>query len=115
MDVTIYHNPRCSKSRETLEILRAQGIEPQIRDYIKDSFKPSEIKEIYEYLKIKNAHKMLRDKEDEYDIAGLTPTSSNDDVFKAIARFPKLLERPIVITPKGARICRPPETVNEIL
>lgn len=115
MDVIIYHNPRCSKSRETLEIIQAHGIEPQIRDYIKDGIKLSEIKEIYKNLKLENAHPMIRSKEEEYEIAGLNPFSSNDAIFKAIERFPKLLERPIVMTPKGARICRPPEIVNDIL
>lgn len=115
MSVTIYHNPRCSKSRQALEILRAKGIEPKINEYLNNGLQESEIKEIFELLNLTSALPMIRTKEAEFKEAGLSKDSSNEELLAALAKFPKLLERPIVITDKGARICRPPELANEIL
>ena len=115
MSVTIYHNPRCSKSRQTLEIIREKNIEPKIIDYINKRIELSEIKEVFRLLNIETVRLMTRTKESEFKDAGLDENSSDEEIFAAIIKFPKLLERPIVITDKGARICRPPELVNEIL
>lgn len=115
MSVTIYHNPRCSKSRQALDILREKGIEPKLIDYIKKGLELSEIKSLFKKLNIETAHSMIRSKEPEYKEAGLSKDSSNDEIFSALAAYPKLLERPIVVTDDSARICRPPELVKEIL
>lgn len=110
----IYHNPRCSKSRQALEILREKGIEPEVIDYINNGLKPTDIKNLFKVLNINSALLMIRTKETEFNEAGLTKESSNEALLNALTKYPKLLERPIVITDKGARICRPPELVNEI-
>tara|TARA_R110002072_G_scaffold20745_4_gene75007 strand:- start:457 stop:801 length:345 start_codon:yes stop_codon:yes gene_type:complete len=111
----IYHNPRCSKSRQTLEILHKKGIKPEVIDYIKNTIQLSEINHLFEFLNLKTALPMIRTKEVEFKEAGLSKESSNEELLSALITYPKLLERPIVITNKGARICRPPELVNEIL
>ncbi|MBP0048069.1 arsenate reductase (glutaredoxin) [Marinobacterium sp. AK62] len=115
MSITIYHNPRCSKSRETLKLLQEKGIEPQVREYLKEVPSAEELKSVLKALGI-SARELLRKKEAEYKEAGLDDTSLNDDaVIDAMTRFPKLIERPIVINGDQARIGRPPESVLEII
>ena len=110
MKTTIYHNQRCSKSRQALEIIRGKGIEPEIIDYLNNPLDLAGLKELYTALKLDSALPMIRLKESE-----LTKDSSNDEILAAIAAHPKLLERPIVVTNGGVRICRPPELVEEII
>lgn len=115
MSITIYHNPRCSKSRETLKLLQEKGIEPNVREYLKDVPSAEELQTVLNALGI-NARELLRTKEAEYKEAGLNDTSLDDDaIIDAMTRFPKLIERPIVINGDQARIGRPPESVLEIL
>ncbi|KEA62082.1 Arsenate reductase [Marinobacterium lacunae] len=115
MPITIYHNPRCSKSRETLSLLQERNIEPEVREYLNDVPSAAELKAIIEKLGI-SARDLLRKKEAEYKEAGLDDASLDDDaVIEAMTRFPKLIERPIVINGDQARIGRPPESVLEIL
>lgn len=115
MSITIYHNPRCSKSRETLQLLQERGIEPEVREYLKDVPTADEIRVVLAALGI-SARELLRTKEAEYKEAGLDDSSLDDDaVIDAMTRFPKLIERPIVIKGNQARIGRPPESVLEIL
>ncbi len=115
MSITIYHNPRCSKSRETLKLLQEKGIEPNVREYLKDVPSAEELQTVLKALGI-NARELLRTKEAEYKEAGLNDTSLDDDaIIDAMTRFPKLIERPIVINGDQARIGRPPESVLEIL
>lgn len=115
MTATIYHNPRCSKSRQTLEIIQGKGIEPTIIDYIRNSPDLSELKELFEKLKIVSVLSMVRIKEQEFKDSNLNKDSSNDELLSILAEHPRLLERPIVVTYKGACICRPPELVEDIL
>jgi len=115
MTITIYHNPRCSKSRQTLDIICGQGIEPQIIEYLKDALDYSDVKHLFEKLGLDSALQMVRMKEPEAKEAGISKDSVDDDLLQAIVQFPKLLERPIVITDKGALICRPPELVEDIV
>ncbi len=115
MTVTIYHNPRCSKSRQTLELIRAKGVEPKIVDYLNTRPSFEEVQNLYQVLGIDSALPMIRTKEAEFTEAGLDKGSNDTTLIKAVSDFPKLLERPIVVTEKGARICRPPELVEEIL
>jgi arsenate reductase len=112
--VTIYHNPRCSKSRQTLELLREQGIEPVVVEYLKDPPTERRVEELISLLKIE-PHAILRSKEAPYAEHGLSKKSSVKAVAKAIAQSPVLLERPIVVKGKKAAIGRPPENVLEIL
>lgn len=115
MSITIYHNPRCSKSRETLKLLQEKGMEPNVREYLKDVPSAEELQTVLKALGI-NARELLRTKEAEYKEAGLNDTSLDDDaIIDAMTRFPKLIERPIVINGDQARIGRPPESVLEIL
>ena len=115
MSITIYHNPRCSKSRETLKLLQKRGIEPEVREYLKDVPTADEIRDVLTALGI-SARELLRTKEAEYKEAGLDDSSLDDNaVIDAMTRFPKLIERPIVIKDGQARIGRPPESVLEIL
>lgn len=115
MSVTLYHNPRCSKSRQTLTLLEEQGITPDIRLYLEDIPSAKELKDILKALNI-SARDLMRRKEADYKENNLAdPDLSEDDLIDAMIRFPKLIERPIVIKGKAARIGRPPEQVLEIL
>jgi arsenate reductase len=115
MDVTIYHNPRCSKSRQTLQLLQEQGIEPTIRLYLEDSPSAKELKEVIAKLDI-SPRELLRKGEDAYKENQLSNKDLSDSaLIKAMVEFPKLIERPIVIKGEHAKLGRPPEQVLEIL
>jgi arsenate reductase len=113
MRVTIYHNPKCSNSRRCLEIIREEGFEPTIVEYLK--FPPDRL--TLEKLVGKMGMAVpdiVRTKEPEYRELGLD-NASDTQLLKAIAAHPILLNRPIVVTDKGARLCRPPDLVRELL
>jgi arsenate reductase len=113
MPVTIYHNPRCSKSRQTLELLREAGVEPTIVEYLDTPPTAHELKAILKKLG-KSAHEITRRKEaaeEGIDVAAL----SEDALIEALTKHPRALERPIVIKGARARMGRPPESVMEIL
>lgn len=114
MTVTIWHNPRCSKSRATLSLLEAQGITPTVRLYLQDAPTRNEIESALQTLGI-TASQLVRKGETEYKEAGLGPDSSDTELVDAMARFPKIIERPVVFANGRARIGRPPEAVTEIL
>ncbi len=114
MSATIYHNPRCSKSRQALALLEEQSVEFTVREYLKQPLTSNELKALILDLEIE-AHDLLRAKEAEYKTAGLSKESSDSDIIKAIVEFPKLMERPIVTTSKGSRIGRPTEKLLEVL
>jgi arsenate reductase len=114
-DITIYHNPRCSKSRAALELLREQGCEPRIVEYLKNP--PSE-KELASILKLlgMEPRELMRHKEEEYTQANLDdPELTRQDLIKALHDHPRLIERPIVLANGKAVLGRPPESVLEIL
>ena len=114
-DVIIYHNPRCSKSRQTLALLEERGIEPAIVKYLEETPSAEELKSVLTKLGI-SARDLLRKKEAEYKEAGLDDTNLNDDqIIAKMIEFPRLIERPIVIKGDAARIGRPPESVLEIV
>lgn len=114
-DVIIYHNPRCSKSRQTLALLEERGIEPAIVKYLEETPSAEELKSVLTKLGI-SARDLLRKKEAEYKEAGLDDASLNEDqVIAKMIEFPRLIERPIVIKGDAARIGRPPESVLEIV
>ena len=114
-DITIYHNPRCSKSRETLALLQEKGINPVVVEYLNDTPDAAELRVVLSRLGI-CPRDLLRTKEDEYRELNLADSSlSDDDIIAAMISHPKLIERPIVIAGGKARIGRPPEAVLEIL
>lgn len=112
--VRIYHNPRCTKSRETLALLRENGVEPEIVEYLKTPLSAAEIVALIGKLKL-DAHALLRTKEEPYKRLKLSPKSSQAEIATAIAIEPVLLERPIVVVGKRAAIGRPPENVLALL
>jgi arsenate reductase len=115
MQVTIYHNPKCAKSRETLKLLETRGIEPIIIEYLKIPPSKTELEELVKQLGIK-PRDLLRTKEPEYLQAGLAdPKLSDSAILQAMIKHPKLIERPIVMAGKKAALGRPPENVLKIL
>ncbi len=115
MEVTIFHNPRCSKSRQTLQLLEEKGIEPQIRLYLEDQPSAKEIKEVLSKLGI-SARELLRKSEAAYKENELSNKDLTEaQLIKAMVEFPKLIERPIVIKGEQAKLGRPPEQVLDIL
>ncbi|WP_313604693.1 arsenate reductase (glutaredoxin) [Comamonas jiangduensis] len=114
-DITIFHNHRCSNSRGALQILRDRGIEPNIVDYIATPLTAPELSELVAHIGVP-VRDLLRTKEALYQELGLdNPAVSDAQIILAVAEHPVLLNRPIVVTPKGAKLCRPPETMLELL
>ncbi len=113
MALTIWHNPRCGKSRATLALLEERGLTPEVRLYLSDP--PSREEIVAALAKLgRPAADLLRWKEAELP-AGLTREAPEDAILDALAATPKLIERPLVITETAARLGRPPEDVLEIL
>ena len=114
MPVEIYHNPRCSKSRQTLDLLQEKGIEPNIIKYLDSPPDASTLGHILEMLNMK-PRDLMRKKEAEYKTLGLDdPDLSRDQLIRAMIENPKLIERPIVINGDKAALGRPPEQVLEL-
>lgn len=115
MSITIYHNPRCSKSRQTLALLEEQGIKPDVVLYLETPPNASTLKTLVRKLNI-TPRQLLRKGEQEYKDNQLgNPGLTDEALIQAMARFPKLIERPIVVSGPQARIGRPPESVLDIL
>jgi len=115
MTIRIFHNPRCSKSRATLVLLREQGIEPEINLYLETPPDADELRSILRKLG-KTPRELMRKGEAEYREQGLgDATLSDDDLIQAMVATPKLIERPIVVADERAAIGRPPESVLDIL
>ncbi|AQS35823.1 glutaredoxin-dependent arsenate reductase [Shewanella psychrophila] len=113
--VSIIHNPRCSKSRQTLALLEERDCEIQIVEYLKSPLKKSEVESILTKLGL-NARELMRTKETEYKEQDLANTNlTEEQLIQAIVDTPKLLERPIVLANDKAAIGRPPENVLAIL
>ena len=114
-DVTIYHNPKCSTSRNVLALIREQGIEPTVVEYLKTPPSRADLEALVKHGKLE-ARDLLRAKEPLAAELGLKePSASDTTILDAIAANPILLNRPVVETPKGARPCRPPESVLALL
>ncbi|ORM67519.1 arsenate reductase (glutaredoxin) [Pantoea rwandensis] len=114
--VSIYHNPRCSKSRETLALLQEKGIEPDVVLYLDSPPDVQTLKTLLNKLGLSSARDLMRRKEDLYKELKLADSQlSEDQLLQAMAEHPKLIERPIVINGDNARIGRPPEAVLEII
>ncbi|KJY81476.1 arsenate reductase [Vibrio galatheae] len=114
MSVVIYHNPRCSKSRQTLELLQQNNIQPEIIKYLETPPSIEELKALKTQLGVAQVRDMMRTKEDIYKDLDLK-NADDDTLFKAMADNPKLIERPIVVANGQAKHGRPPEQVLDIL
>ncbi|WAJ39451.1 arsenate reductase (glutaredoxin) [Pseudomonas sp. GOM7] len=114
-DLTLYHNPRCSKSRGALELLEARGLQPKVVRYLETPPSAAELRDLLGKLGI-SARQLLRSGEDEYKALGLADTSLSDaQLIEAMVQQPKLIERPILVAGDKAVIGRPPEKVLELL
>ena len=112
---TIYHNPKCSTSRQVLEMIEAAGYEPEIVEYMKVGWTQKQLKELFAAAGL-TARQVLRTKAPEAEELGLLdPKVSDAKLLDAMVAHPVLVERPLVVTPKGARLARPKESVREIL
>ena len=115
MKATIYHNPACGTSRKTLEILRNEGADVTVVEYLKAPPSRDELKRLYEKAGI-SPREGLRAKEPIAEELGLTRSDvSDDEILDAMMEHPILIQRPLVITDKGVRLCRPQEEVRQIL
>ena len=113
MDATIYHNPRCSKSRQALELLRERGVEPTIIRYLDAPPTVDELRALISDAGL-TVRQAVRVKEAEFTELGLLE-ASDDELLEAMVAHPRLIERPFVVTARGTRLARPTEAVDEIL
>jgi len=115
MSITIYHNPACGTSRNVLAMIRERGIEPKIVEYLKTPPSPAKLRSLLGQMEI-SARELLRKRGTPYAELGLDdPKWSEAELIDFMMQHPILIERPIVETPKGARLCRPKEKALEIL
>jgi len=115
MDATIYHNPKCGTSRNVLAILRKAGMEPTVVEYLKTPPSKEELLGLLDAMKM-TPRELLRRKGTPYDELGLDdPKWSDDELIDFMLQHPILINRPIVVTPHGTKICRPSETVLDLL
>ena len=114
-DLTLYHNPRCSKSRGALELLEARGLTPTVVRYLETPLSAAQLRDLLAKLNI-SARQLLRSGEDEYKALNLADSGLTDaQLIDAMAAHPKLIERPILVAGDKAVIGRPPEKVLDIL
>jgi arsenate reductase len=113
--IVIFHNPSCGTSRNTLAAIRAAGHEPEVIEYLKAGWTKPQLKGLLQQLGL-TARQLLRVRGTPAEALGLTgPKTTETQILDAMIAHPILVERPIVVTPKGARLCRPAETVGQIL
>lgn len=110
-DVTIYHNPACGTSRNTLALLREKGVEPEVVEYLKAGWTRDQLEDLLKRMNA-GAHDILRTRGTQADELGLSdPNTSDEALIAAMIIDPVLVNRPIVVTSKGAALCRPAELV----
>jgi arsenate reductase (glutaredoxin) len=114
-NVQILHNPRCSKSRQTLQLLQENNVEPEVIEYLKKPLEKIELIDLKSKLGVDSYLDMMRPKEAEFKELCLSKESTEDELLAALINTPKLLERPVVIKGNKAKIGRPPENVLLIL
>ena len=115
VDVIIYHNPDCGTSRNTLAMIRNAGIEPHVIEYLKCPPSPAMLRSLLDRMGMP-ARSLVREKGTPYAALGLdNPALSEDQLLDAMLEHPILINRPIVVTPRGVRLCRPSEVVLDIL
>ena len=114
-NIKIYHNPRCSKSRQALQIIRDRGYEPKVIEYLKYPLDKIELESISQSLGIR-PKEFIRKNETEFKDNNLNEKlDKDDDLFEAMSKFPRIMERPIIISDTGGVIGRPPEDVVKVL
>ncbi|MGD0432991.1 MAG: arsenate reductase (glutaredoxin) [Acetobacteraceae bacterium] len=114
-ETIIYHNPNCGTSRKVLGMLRESGNEPRVIEYLKTPPTKAELKSLLAKMGI-TPRQLLRRRGTPFDELGLgDPAKSDEQLIDAILAHPILMERPVVVTNKGVRLCRPPEKVRELL
>ncbi len=113
--IQIWHNPRCSKSREALKLLESAGVEPEVVKYLDVPHTKEEIKNLIKMLGLSSARELMRTKEAIYKELGLKDVDDEEKLIEAMAEHPRLIERPIVIKDGKAVIGRPPEKVIELV
>ncbi|OQX73638.1 MAG: arsenate reductase (glutaredoxin) [Campylobacteraceae bacterium 4484_4] len=114
-DIKIWHNPRCSKSRDVMKFLEAEGLEPEVIKYLEVPHTKEEIKHLIEMLGLKSARELMRTKEPLYRELGLKEETDEEKLIEAMVEHPRLIERPIVIKENRAVIGRPIEKVIELV
>ena len=115
MSITIYHNPACGTSRNTLALIRNSGVEPEVIEYLKTPPSKERLQQLLADMGL-GAHALLRQKGTPYDELGLAdPKWTDDELLDFVVQHPILLNRPVVVTPLGAKLCRPSEAVLELL
>jgi len=115
MAATIYHNPSCGTSRKVLGMLREAGVEPKVIEYLKTPPTKAELKALLAKLKM-TPRQLLRRRGTPFDELGLDdPAKTDEQLIDAILAHPILMERPVVVTGKGVKVCRPAEKVMELL
>lgn len=113
--ITIYHNPRCSNSRAALALLQARGVEPRVIEYLQTPLNRAELQALVAATGVP-LRDLLRSREEAFAALGLgDPACTEAQLLDAVVAHPELLNRPIVVTPHGALLCRPPERVLELL
>jgi len=115
MSVTIFHNPSCGTSRGALAIIREKGIEPTVIEYLKTPLTKDQLKALVARMGVPVKDVVRWKQKDEVAAAGISESSSDDALLNAMAKFPILMNRPIVITGKGVKLCRPSDTVASLL
>ncbi|NHI01261.1 arsenate reductase (glutaredoxin) [Oceanimonas sp. MB9] len=115
MSLFIYHNPRCSKSRETLALLQDKGLEPEVIKYLDTPPSADQLKTLLTQLGMASARQLMRTKEEVYKTLGLADVTDEEALLEAMVANPKLIERPIVVCNGKAALGRPPEQVLDIL
>lgn len=114
--VKIYHNPRCSKSRETLSLLQSNGVEPEVVLYLDTPADAPTLRQLLKMLGMTSARELMRQKDDLYKALNLADSNLTEaQLIQAMVENPKLMERPIVVANGQARIGRPPEQVLDIV
>ena len=114
-NITIYHNPACGTSRNTLELIRNAGVEPTVIEYLKTPPDKNTVLALLEQMNIR-PRELLREKGTPYAELGLSDAHwTDEELIDLMLRYPILINRPIVVTPWGVKLCRPAETVLDIL
>ena len=115
MSVTIYHNPACGTSRNTLSLIRQSGVEPEVIEYLKNPPTRARLVELISAMGIR-VRALLREKGTPYAELGLADSKwSDDQLIDFMMAHPILINRPVVVTPKGTKLCRPSESVRDLL
>jgi arsenate reductase len=113
--ITIYHNPACGTSRNTLALIRNSGVEPEVIEYLKTPPSKARLQELLQAMGI-GARELLREKGTPYTELGLGDAKwSDDELLDFVVQHPILMNRPVVVTPLGTKLCRPSEAVLDIL